>query len=260
MSRNDFLSGNPNANRHSRRRLRVETKESSIAAFIKSQSTTFASKFVPSKSGGLMAAIRVDNRVVFPDSKGPQPKNDNKPYRFQIVAENPKGTVYFARIIGDEVVAPFKVVIQKSGKMVCVGCKPLMRFRPSKPVDSPLGEFRCATPTSSFEPRDDDEFDINNIEDSRPDNDFDDWRKYNDDYRAAQAHHDCGGRDCCHDGDDDEDDEREEESAFEQEVNPIYDALPTRIKNCHACGFDECRCDGTSSDWVPYRTTLRVIE
>jgi hypothetical protein len=222
-----------------------------MAAFIKSLSFNHSSTFVPSKSGGLMAAIRVDNRIVFPDSKGPQPKNDNKPYRFQIVAENPKGTVYFARVItGDE--APFKVKIQSSGRMVCVGCKPLLRFRPKAPV-SPLDEFRCATPASSFEPMDDEERSYFEVEE------VDDWRKYNDDYRAANEHHDCGDRDCCHDDDDDEDDERDEAGAFEQEVDGIYDALPTKINNCHNCGFDDCRCDGTGSDWVPYRTTLNVL-
>jgi len=237
--------GHNNAPRHNPKpRFKVVSKADALAEVMRIP--THHSKFVPAKSGGLMAAIKGDGRFVFPDSRGPQPKNDGKNWQFQIVAENPKQTVFFARIITAEASSSaIQIVIEKSGKMVCVGRRLIVApFRSKKPKKVQFAEYRHASPTTGFERNDDDYF-------------------YADD-GYGDSHHGCGcghdhddEGDCDHDGDNDF---GSANSYFHEATVSIWDSLPTKPVNCHSCGFEDCRCDGPGSDWVPARTTLNVLQ
>lgn len=216
--------------RNHKPRFTVVSKKDSITNFM--DTVIHSSKFVSANSGGLMAAIKVGGRVVFPERRGPQPQNDGKVWQFQIVGENPRQTVFFARMVEAASSTAIKIVIDKTGKMVCVGRPRLvMPFRTAKTKKVPFAEFRHATPIMGFQRGDDDWF-------------------YADD--GYGSYHGCG---CDHDCDCEDDDRTD----FDQEVESIWDSLPTKPVNCHSCGFEDCRCDGTGSDWVPARTTLNLF-
>lgn len=212
--------------------VKVVSKKDSITNFM--DTVIHSSKFVAANSGGLMAAIKVGGRVVFPERRGPQPQNDGKVWQFQIVGENPKQTVFFARMVEAVSSTAIKIVIDKTGKMVCVGRPRLvMPFRTAKTKKVPYAEFRHATPNMGFEP---------------------DWDNYFYADDGFGSYHGCGCS-CDHDCDCEDDDRTD----FDQEVESIWDSLPTKPVNCHSCGFEDCRCDGTGSDWVPARTTLNLF-
>lgn len=228
-SRNNAPTGGP---RRASKPVTVISKKDAITGFMKT--VTHSSKFVAANSGGLMAAIKVGGRVVFPERRGPQPQNDGKVWQFQIVGENPKQTVYFARIVEATASTALKFVIDRSGKICCVGRPRLvMPFRTTKPKNVAYAEFRHATPNMGFERNDDD------------------WYFADDGYGSYSG---CGCG-CDHDCDCEESDR----SDFDNEVESIWNHLPTKPVNCHACGFEDCRCDGTASDWVPARTTLNLL-
>lgn len=234
--RNNQNGGTGFANaRHGRKpSFKVLTKDEALAKFAKAP--LHHSKFVPAKSGGLMAEKKIDGRVVFPDRKGVQPKNDGKPWQFQIVGENPKQTVFFARIVTPETAAASFKIVLRGTKLVCVGNLPrVARFRSTKPAKVRLAEFRSATPNSKFE-RDERDYDF-----------------YADDGYGYHGGCDCGHDHC--DGDDCE----HGEGSFEHEVASIWDSLPTKPHCCHNCGFEDCRCDGTPTLNPPSRTTLDVL-
>lgn len=212
-------------------RFKVETKADAITAA--GGMALFASKFVPSNNGGLMAADRVSGRIVFPERNGVQPQNDGKVYQFQIVGENPKQTVYFARIVDPNASTAIRIFIDKSGTIRCTGRGLVVpKFRSQKPKPVRFAEYRSATPGMGFE------------------RDYDDYF-YADDGFGYHG----GGCACDHDCDC----EDEDRSDFDNEVDSIWDSLPTKPVNCHSCGFEDCRCDGTGNDWVPARTTLNVL-
>lgn len=223
--------------------VKVETKDEAMAGV---RAQIHSSKFVPSNSGGLMSATKINGRIVFPDRRGPQPKNDGKNWRFYITGENPKQTVFFARVIDDSAPAPaVRIVIEKSGKMICLGRRLMyLPFIPKERSQKPkLAEYRSATPNMGFEPHDD---------------------RFGYFYADDGYGHDHNGCGCGHDHDDGEDcdgDDYGSVSAFVHEATvSIWDSLPTKPVNCHSCGFEDCRCDGTGSDWVPARTTLNVLQ
>jgi len=218
--------------RNAKPKFKVVKKADTLVGF--KGAGLFHSKFVPANSGGLMAANRVDGRIVFPERNGLQPQNDGRNWQFQIVGENPKQTVYFARIIDPNASTAVKIFVDKNGKIVCTGRGLLVpRFRSGKAPKMRFAEYRSATPGMGFEPS------------------YDTSRFYADDgYDDLPVGCGCGC-DC-----DCEDDDRTD---FGDEVASIWDSLPTKIVNCHSCGFDDCRCDGTGSDWVPARTTLNVL-
>lgn len=212
--------------------VKVVSKKDAITGFM--DTAIHSSKFVAANSGGLMAATKVGGRVVFPERRGPQPQNDGKVWQFQIVGENPKQTVFFARMVEAASSTAIKIVIDKTGKMVCVGRPRLvMPFRTAKTKKVPYAEFRHATPNMGFEP---------------------DWDNYFYADDGYGSYHGCGCS-CDHDCDCEDDDRTD----FEKEVESIWDSLPTKPVNCHSCGFEDCRCDGTGSDWVPARTTLNLF-
>jgi hypothetical protein len=219
-----------NHRRNAKPNFKVVNKADALTGF--KGEGLYASKFVPANSGGLMAANRVDGRIVFPERNGLQPKNDGKSWQFQIVGENPKQTVYFARIIDPNASTAIKIFVDKNGKMVCTGRGLLVtRFKSKKASPVRFAEYRSATPNMGFEPR------------------------YDDRFYADDGYDYMGGCGCDHDCDC----EDEDRTDFDNEVASIWDSLPTKPVNCHACGFEDCRCDGTASDWVPARTTLNVL-
>lgn len=55
-----------------------------------------------------------------------------------------------------------------------------------------------------------------------------------------------------------EEDDNEPKSVFELEMLSV-NQLHLRPNWCHACGFQDCRCDGTASDWGPVRRTLQCF-
>jgi hypothetical protein len=219
------------------KRFVVETKKTALSI----ASLTHKARFVKAKGDGLIADIRVGGRFVFPDKRGPQPRNDGKFWSFQIVGENPKQTVYFARVIeaGSAETQPMKIVINGKGKIVCLNRRPVKLFMLSKPGKKPLAEFRQGfAKGQAFEVDTDDR-------DYYYDGDGDD----------SGCGCDCGngcGFDCSASG---------EEDTVAGEVNPIYDCLPTKPVNCFACGFEDCRCDGTDQlgGSRPARETLNVL-
>jgi hypothetical protein len=188
----------------------------------------YKSKWVPSRNGGLMADIRVNGRRVFLDRRGPQPKNDGKLWEFVIVAENPKQTVYFAQIILPACeVGPLKIVITKSGKMICSNRRAIPAFRASAaPVESQLAQYRHASANDKLEPPDEDDY-------------FDD-------------HYVDDGRDDEHDYDEEDDDYRDDDDLFD-EVDDIEETLNPHHKWCFNCGFYACECDGTALELNPVR-------
>jgi len=206
---------------------RIATQSRSKAKFqvlkkseVKLGLPTYKCKWVPSRNGGLMAETRVNGRVVFPDTRGPQPKNDGRAWEFAIVAENPKQTVYFAQIIvPTSELGPMRIVIDNSGKMICTNRRPIVsRLHSSAtPVlDVKLANYRHASPTDKF-PRFDDDFD------------------YGDYYL----------------GDDEED--GDEQVFVCDEVIGIEDSLSPHHKHCFACGYHACECDGTPQERNPVR-------
>jgi hypothetical protein len=206
----------------------------------------FRCSFVPSKNGGFMAGLRIGGRVVFPQ-RGVDVRNDGTVWRFKLVGENPKKTVYFAHLLEpasgmDASPQPLTFVKDPKGKIMAVGvvksikcpspaceCTLIRREGRSRPVKV----YMAAITGSKYRNHSlvaKDSLDITGCYD-------DELHGFNDE--ECTCCEVCGfePKDCDCDN-----------------VNPWN--LPDHIVNCHACGFEDCRCDGTSSDWVPARTTL----
>lgn len=64
----------------------------------KTNANTFSVKFVPSKTGGLMAEERVEKRIAFPQRAGKQPQS-GETWKVRIAGENPGKTVFFLECI-----------------------------------------------------------------------------------------------------------------------------------------------------------------
>ncbi len=180
----------------------------------------YNSKWVMGNNGSLIAAIRIDGRVVF--AEGPQPKADGKNYAFQLVGENAKQTVFTARIIENKDDAPLVISKLSNGRLVCSGQSSIvLHFRSSKPSkEVPFAEYRSA--------------------------------RYLDELFVANVG--------CSRCDEDESADDTDHSAFAQETEaPIWASKSRNPVSCCNCGFEDCRCDGTGSDWGPVRTTLNVL-
>ena len=209
-------------------------------AAISAVGLTHKSRFVRSKNGGLMAENRVNGRIVFPDKRGPQPLNDGKSWEFRIIGENPAKTVFFGQVITSDSpeAQPMKIIIHSKGKIVCLNRRPTKFFASEPTKKRFLAEYRQG---------------------------FAKWQGFEvgpeGSLGTSYFSCDCGRNNVCDcsqyvcndDGDDDN------ESIFDKEISTIFDSLPTKPVNCHSCGFEDCRCDGTASDWVPARTTLNVL-
>jgi len=165
--------------------------------------TVYTSKFVPSRNGGVMAAIKdAQGRVIFPDRSGPQPKNDGQGYSFYLVGPNAKGSVNFAYVL----VGKPEIKILPSGKIVCTNRKAPKLVASGKALKS-LPKNRQGRPTDSF---------------VREEDDFDWWQ-----YEMATGEHEpgCDGVDCeC----DSVTDDNDGESLFWQTVEEIEQCLDGR--------------------------------
>ncbi|MDR3616537.1 MAG: hypothetical protein P4L53_23460 [Candidatus Obscuribacterales bacterium] len=221
----------------------------------------FRCSFVPSKNGGFMAGLRIGGRVVFPQ-RGVDVRNDGTIWRFQLVGENPKHTVYFARLLEpasgqDASPQPVTFVKDPKGKIMAVGVVKSIKC-PSSASECTLirreGRSRSVKVYKAaitgrkyrnYSPFAKDSLGIAGCFD-------DECNGHNDCRLVGEPCESCGINDeectCC------------EVCRFERKdcdcdnENPWN--LRNHIVNCHACGFEDCRCDGTSSDWVPARTTL----
>jgi hypothetical protein len=242
-------------------KVKVESKSNQAKFNPANASTIYTSKWIPANSGGLMASIRVDGKVVFPERNGPQPKHDGRQVQWTIVGQNPKGSVYFARLIDPNAKnAPIEIEMRADGKIVCVsGRKPVKYFKSTK--EKKLAEFRSSStlPKDFAVTDDDDDFlcddgtmgrcgyacctgDIrshadSNIDDDEPDESDDELDEGDDHYGLGLAFYDDAYR-----------------------FFDFIDNMPTIAKTCFACGSQDCMCDGTHTVWVPYRTSMNVID
>ena len=177
-----------------RKQVQVVTRRGSLAP------TVYSCKFVPSRNGGVMAAIQdPQGRVIFPDNSGPQPKNDGKNYSFHLVGPNAKGNVNFGYVL---VGAP-QIKILPSGKIICTNRRAPKLVATGKAV-KPLPENRQGRVGDVFV-RDEDDFD-----------------RYVNDTLAFEHEPGCDGIECdCDFGTDDND----AESAFWQTVEAIEQSV-----------------------------------
>ena len=216
----------------------------------------FRSRFVPAKSGGLMAELRIGGRTVFPE-RGPDVRNDGTVWNFAISGENHKQTVYFARLIEpatgkDASPQACTFVKDPKGRIIAVGAA-------LKAIKSPPPERECKVVHQGLSYSRSRRVKVYKAVINGPKrwnytSVREDWLSeaiYYDD--ECNGCHDCGfvceECTCCQSCG------CESKESDCDNDNPWN--LPDHIVNCHACGFEDCRCDGTASDWVPARTTLR---
>lgn len=209
-------------------RFVVENKADAISMVVNRRGYFVKSK---SEQGGLMAHDRHLGRVVFPDKRGPQPLNNGKMFTYRIIAENPKGTVFFAEIINE---APKIIKDRKTGKLRCVNQRPALLTTSKKADKKPLAAFRSAKPTDTFV-RQDDDYSL-------------DW--FGSCHACECGRYDCDGEFEC---------EGDTATHFDREVEARFDCLPSKPVHCPSCRFQDCRCDGTDTQNQPDRTTLDVL-